>query len=79
MSIEHIVKNDLAVNVNTQRISKTKTDKSNKCNSPRKPFKATFENSQWRKVQQMQPMRLCLFSGKPFGDSFENAQWREAK
>ena len=41
-------------------------------------FENTFDNAQWRKVEQMQPMRLCLFSGRWFDDSFENAQWRKA-
>ena len=27
-------------------------------------FKETFKDPQWRKVKQMQPMRLCLLSGK---------------
>ena len=31
-------------------------------------FEETFENTQWRKVKQMQPMRLCFFK-------FENAHW----
>ena len=44
-----------------------------------KRIEDTFENTQWRKVKQMQPMRLCIFSGKPFEDTFENAQWRKVK
>ena len=32
-----------------------------------------------RKVQQMQPMRLCFFSCKLFESTFQNAQWRKVK
>ena len=42
-------------------------------------FEETFGKAQWRKVQQMQPMWLCLFSEKQFEYTFENAQWRKAK
>ena len=41
-------------------------EKSKKCNqcdyttSWAASFEDTFENAQWRKVKQMQPMRLCL-------------------
>ena len=28
------------------------------------PFEASFENAQWRKAQQMQPMWLCVLSKK---------------
>ena len=34
---------------------------------------------QWRKVKQMQPMSLCIFSGRQFEDTFDNAQWRKVK
>ena len=39
--------------------------------------KKTFENPQWRKVKQMQPMWLCFFSGRRFEDTFENPHWRK--
>ena len=42
-------------------------------------FEDTFENTQWRKVKQMQTMWLRLFSGKHFDGSFENTQRREVK
>ena len=29
-------------------------------------FEESFKNTQWRKVKQMQPMRLCLFTGRRF-------------
>ena len=32
--------------------------------------------AQWRKVKQMQPMRLCFLLGRQFEESFENAQWK---
>ena len=34
----------------------------------------TFENAQWRKVKQMQPMCLCLFSPKFFEETHEEAR-----
>ena len=40
-------------------------------------FKDTFENSQWRKTKQMQPMWLCLFLGMSFEDASENPQWKK--
>ena len=39
--------------------------------------KKTFENPQWRKVKQMQPMWLCFFLGRRFEDTFENPHWRK--
>ena len=42
-------------------------------------FEDTFENSQWRKVKQMQPVWLCILWPKQFEDSFENPQWRKIK
>ena len=44
-----------------------------------KQFEEPFENAQWRKVKQMQPMWVRLFSGKQFDEAFENTQWREIK
>jgi hypothetical protein len=42
-------------------------------------FEDSFENTQWGKGKQMQPMRLCLFSGRQFEDTFEKAQRRKVK
>ena len=42
-------------------------------------FEDKFENAQWRKAKQMQPMRLCLLSCRPFEATFENTQCRKAK
>ena len=42
-----------------------------------KAFENTFENVQRRKVIQMQPMWLRLFSTKQFEDTFQNTQWRK--
>ena len=39
-------------------------------------FEETFENLHWRKVIQMQPMRLCICSGRQFEKTFENSLWR---
>ena len=39
----------------------------------------TFENPQWRKVKQMQPMWLCIHICKRFVGTFENTQWRKIK
>ena len=41
----------------------------------------SLEKYKWwrRKVKQMQPMWLCLFSGRQFEGTFENAQWRKVK
>ena len=44
-----------------------------------KQFKETFKDPQWRKLKQMQPMRLCLLSGKWFEETFKDAQWRKVK
>ena len=44
-----------------------------------KGIEDTFENAQWRKVKQMQPMQLCMLWYKGIEDTFENAQWRKAK
>ena len=44
-----------------------------------KQFEGTFENTQWRKVKQMQPMWLFIFSCKQFEGTFENTQWRKVK
>ena len=41
--------------------------------------KRSFENAQWRKAKQMQPMRLCILSGKHFEETFEDTQWRKTK
>ena len=38
-------------------------------------FEKTFENSQWRKIKQMQPMRLCIFLGRQFEQPFEDTRW----
>ena len=38
-----------------------------------------FENTQWRKVTQMQPMRVCNSPCKRFEGTFEDTQWRKAK
>ena len=43
-----------------------------------KSLEETFENTQWRKVEQMQPMWLCIILCKRFEDTFENTQWRKA-
>ena len=40
-------------------------------------FEDTFENAQWRKVKQMQPMWLCIILCKRSEETFENAQWRK--
>ena len=36
-------------------------------------------NPQRRKIKQMQPMQLCIFSSMRFEETFENAEWRKAK
>ena len=35
--------------------------------------------TQQRKVEQMQRVWLCIFSGRSFEDTFKNAQWRKVK
>ena len=35
----------------------------------------TFENTQWRKVEQMQPVWLCILFCKRFEETFEKTQW----
>ena len=42
-------------------------------------FEDTFENTQWRKFEQMHPMWLCIFWGRPFEETFENTQWRKVE
>ena len=44
------------------------------CVSSCKQFEETFENTQWRKVQPMQPIWLCILSGKWFEETLENTQ-----
>ena len=39
----------------------------------------TFENAHWRKVEQMQPMWLCIFPCRWFEETFENTKWRKVK
>ena len=69
--------------VNLKKRLKTHSwEKSNKCNQwflPGKRFEETFNDAQWRKVKQMQPMRLCLLSRKRFEETFKDAQWRKVK
>ena len=52
---------------------------SRKCLSLCRPFEDTFENAQWGKAKQMQPMWLCMHWSKCIEDTFDNAQWRKAK
>ena len=44
-----------------------------------KQFEKTFENAQWRKVKDMQPMLQGIFSNRTFEAAFENPQWRKVK
>ena len=44
-----------------------------------KQIDETFENTQRRKVKQMQPMWLCILSGRQLEDTFENAHWTKVK
>ena len=44
-----------------------------------KQFEDTFENTQWRKIKQMQKVWLFILLCKQFEDTFENAQWRKVK
>ena len=39
----------------------------------------TFENTQWRKVKQMQPVWVCILWSSRFKDPFENTRWRKVK
>ena len=38
-------------------------------------FEGTFQEKQWRKVKQMQPMQVCIISGKRFEGTFENPNY----
>ena len=38
-----------------------------------------FENTECRKVKQMQAMQLCILKSRQFEEAFENTQWREVK
>ena len=40
-------------------------------------FEDTFENSQWRKAKQMQPVQICFLNFKQFEETFEKTQWRK--
>ena len=44
-----------------------------------KQFEEAFENTQWRKIKQMQSVWFCNPSGRKSEGSFENTQWRKAK
>ena len=37
-------------------------------------FEITFENTQWSKVKQMQPIWICIPLSKQFKDTFKNAK-----
>ena len=39
----------------------------------------TYENTQWRKAKQMQPVWLCMLWSKFVEDTFDNSQWRKVK
>ena len=43
---------------------------------PLMEFHKTFDNTQWRKVEHMQPVWLCLLWSRRFEETFDNAQWR---
>ena len=43
------------------------------------PFEDTFENTQWGKDKQMQPVWLCILSGRQFEETFEKTQWKKVK
>ena len=43
------------------------------------PAKDTLETTQWRKVKQMQPVWICLFSSRQFEETFENTKWGQGK
>ena len=66
-----------------ETFERTEREKANKCSQCNlfsgKPFEDTFENTQWRKVKQMQSMRLRILQGRPFEVTYENAQWRKIK
>ena len=56
--------------------------KSNKCKQcilSYWPFEEPFENTQWRKAKQMQPMWLCLLWSKCTVVTFEKTQWRKVE
>ena len=42
-------------------------------------FEETFENTQWRKNQEVQPAWICLFWSKQLEETFEDTQWRKVK
>ena len=44
-----------------------------------KCFEDTFENTQCKKVKQMQPVWVCILSDRRFEETYENTQWREVK
>ena len=46
---------------------------------PGRWFEDTFENPQWRKIKQMQPLWLCILWGRKFEDSSENTQWTKVE
>ena len=42
-------------------------------------FDKTFENSQWRKVKQMQSMWLNILMGRQFEEIYEKSQWSKVE
>ena len=43
------------------------------------PFEEAFENTHWRKFNQMQPMWLCILIGRQSEETFENTQWGKSQ
>ena len=42
-------------------------------------FEDTFENAQWRKVKQMQSLRLRIFLCRCCEQTFKNTRWKKPK
>ena len=49
------------------------------CIISRRQIRETFENTQWRKDKQMQPVWLCMLWAECIEESFENPQWGKSK
>ena len=70
---------------NTKHLKTHSGEKSNKCNqydytsSQVSHLRTHLKNAEWTKVEQMQPVWLCIHSSRQFEDTFEKTQLLQRK